>query len=167
MKEERLRGLFDAIKQEVFGWKIFKPRKPFSQQKGGFRKKTTSIARTFLSFISGGECETLAKHLCSDTPTVRKNPKPKISIEKIEQIQNFMLEHSQPAANNTTYDKKTKAHIPKMVYHDTLKNFHKEYNNRQNQSKISYSKFLQLKPVNLKPANRKIDMCSLCLQNSK
>jgi len=81
-----------------------------------------------------------------------------ISEETKKNILNFYKKHTHPAGNKTCYDKKNKTHIPVMCHSSTIRKLHRKYNFENETKRISYSKFRELKPHNVKRAKRKLDM---------
>jgi hypothetical protein len=92
-------------------------------------------------------------------PRLPPNCKP-LSAQTREAIQTFYLDHCQPAGDKTCYDKTTKSHVTVMVHPYTTKQLHREL---PEDLRVSYSTFAKLRPINVRQAKRKTDMCEVCV----
>lgn len=90
-----------------------------------------------------------------------------LSVETKELVRKFYEENSQPAGNRTCYDKNTKTHVPVVCNISTIKKLHQDFTQKFPRQQISYSSFLALKPQNMRPSKRKIDMCEYCVNAEK
>jgi len=90
-----------------------------------------------------------------------------IPVETVELVKKFYEENTHPAGNRTCYDKKTQTHVPVVCNNSPIKHLHQEFLNKNPEIKISGTKFWQLKPANVRPSKRKIDMCEYCVECEK
>ena len=92
----------------------------------------------------------------------------KIRSEKTRKaVAAFYVEKSQPAANQTCYDKSTKAHISVHTRTISKKQLHEEFVRTCDvEDRVSYCTFAKLQPVHVRLGKRKTDLCSLC-ENGK
>ncbi len=158
----------------VGSWKRCRSRKPFRDQRGGFRSGTISIAHKFLRWVSGGDERCLIEHLQRNCDEIYKtkpcvphfNPHPPLPQSTRLSIENFYREKSSPMANKTTYLPATKEHIPSLYYKETVTELHSLWLVANPQLHASLSKFRALRPKECKKATKQVDMCDVCLDKS-
>jgi hypothetical protein len=160
---ELLHKLFLEIKAEVGGWERYRARKKFQDQTGGFQRSTISLAKKFLTFISGDDLDNLVAHLAGERSHAVNNPRPPLSAASKHLIEDFYRSHCTPIANSTTYLTDSKTTVPSLGHKETIKSIYEEFRRSHESVKVSYSKFCNMRPKEVKLAVRQVDKCDLCL----
>ena len=101
-----------------------------------------------------------------NTQRLPPNCKP-LTANTRQRVQDFFDSNTNPAGNQTSYDKTTRTKVPARTFAVTLKTLHRDYRAQNPNNSVSYSTFCKLRPHYVKQAKRCLDMCEVCVRGKE